>query len=233
MAVIKSKFLSAAFVGVLCCAVGVGFVATTLGTAYAAAAQGQQQGTGLSAVQIAAIQAQIKAAIDAANMKQFDAMMVDPQVQAICNCAMQDAANNLLRMCDNPARIAALAQAIADVTVTLVKNYDPKFAGEIASIILSVAMNSGVPSTAIGVGLGKGAQQVAQSDTMAATFIAQEIANEGTVDIANCFASAVGSQQLASIALGPPSTTGAGAGGPGAPGNGSPGVNPVLAVSPS
>ena len=101
---------------------------------------------------------------------------------------------------------------------------------------LASAMNAGVPASAIGAGLGKAAQQIAQGNGAAAILIAQVMANEGTADIDNCFASTVGSQQLASIALGPPNTTAAGGGGGaggGAPGNGAPGVAPVLATSAS
>jgi len=228
MVVLRKNIASAALAAMMCCAVGLGFVATTLGTAYA-----QPQAT-LTPAQISTIQAQIAATINAVNMQQFNTMVVDPAVLALCNCAQNtNTANNPNAACENPAKNAALAQAIADLLVSLVGTYGSGAAGEITSIILASAMSAGVPATAIGAGLGKGAQQLAQANGAAAILVAQVMANEGTLDIDNCFASTVGSQQLASIALGPPTNTGAGGGGGGAPGNDAPGVIPVLATSAS
>lgn len=202
-----------------------GFVATTFDTALA-----QGQPALLTPAQVAAIQAQVSAAINAASMQQFNIMVMDPAAIQLCNCTkpMPDQVNTM--QCDNPGRLAALAQAIANVTVDLVVTYGPAAAGDITSIILATAMSANVPPSAIGIGLARAANQIAISNNSAAILIAQDLASEGTADIDNCFA--LGDPVLAAVVLDPTIVVGAGPGQPGAP-NPPPPISPVLATNPS
>jgi hypothetical protein len=187
----------------------------------------------LNQQQIAAAQAQITAAINAANVAPLNTIVIDPTVQTWCNCAASTLPNTELltvdqQACADAARLSALAKAIADVTLALVGMHGPDAASEIASIVLATAMNLNVPPTAIGAGLGAAATQLAQADQDAAILVATVLANEGTVGIANCFAANVGFQQLALIALGLPEATAAG-GAIGPAGNPADDVAPVVA----
>src|SRR5262249_36503423 len=132
--------------------------------------------------------------------------------------------------CDNPGRLAALTQAIANVTVSLVGQYGPQTAGDVTSIILATAGAAGVPSAAIGTGLGRAATQIPLSNNAAAILIAQDLAAEGTADIDNCFANA--DPVLAAVVTEPP-TVGAPPTNPPDPPQTPPPINPVLATTPS
>ncbi len=202
----------------------VGFVATTFDTALA-----QGQPVLLTPAQVAAIQAQVTAAINAANMQQFNTMVMDPAAFQLCNCTRPTPDQVNTMQCDNPGRLAALAQAIANVIIDLVGTYGPATAGDIASIVLATAMNAGVPPSAIGIGFGRAATQIAVGNNAAAILIAQDLANEGTAEIDNCFALA--DPVLAAVVMDP---TGVGAPpAPPGPPQGPPTVTPVLATNPS
>jgi len=200
----------------------IGFVGTTLDTARA-------QVILLTPAQIQAIQAQVTAAINTANMQQFNVMVMDPAVVQLCNCNKPTPDQVSTMQCDNPARLAALAQAIANVELDLIATYGPQAAGDITSIVLATAMAANVPPNAIGIGLARAATQIAISNNAAAILIAQDLANEGTADVDNCFA--IGDPVLAAVVM-DPTTVGAPPAPPGPP-QGPPPVTPVLAVSPS
>ena len=200
----------------------VGFVGTTFDSARA-------QVVLLTPAQIAAIQAQVNAAINAASMQQFNIMVMDPAAVQLCNCSKPTPDQVSTMQCDNPGRLAALAQAIANVEIDLITTYGPQAAGDITSIVLATAMAANVPPSAIGIGLARAATQIAISNNAAAILIAADLANEGTADVDNCFA--VGDPVLAAVVM-DPTTVGAPPAPPGPP-QGPPPVTPVLAVSPS
>jgi len=209
----------------LSCFLGLGFAAAPLDSAFA-----QGQPAILTPQQVAAIQAQITAAINAANMQQFNTMVVDPAALVLCNCNRPNVDRANTMQCDNPARMAAVAQAIANVTVNLVAQFGPAAAGDITSIIVATSMGAGVPASAIGTGLGRAAQQLGTANGPAAILIAQDLANEGTADIQNCFSLA--DPILAAVVAGPPVTTGAPPAAP-TPPQGPPAITPVLALNAS
>jgi hypothetical protein len=106
----------------------VGLVATTFDRALA-----QAQPVLLTPAQVADIQAQVSAAITAANMQQFNTMVMDPTVVQLCNCTKPTPDQVSTMQCENPGRLAALAQAIATVTVNLIGVYGPQTAGDVTS----------------------------------------------------------------------------------------------------
>jgi hypothetical protein len=222
---LKGRLASLSLATALACCVGLGFVATTFDSALA-----QQQVVILTPAQVAAIQAQITAAINAANMQQFNNMVVDPAALIVCNSTRPNVDRVNTMQCDNAARTAALAQAITNVTLNLIGQYGPSAAGDLTSIIVATSMAAGVTPSAIGIGLGRAAQQLGTVNGPAATLIAQDLANEGTADINNCFS--LGDPILAAVVTGPPMTTGAPPAPPG-PSTTPPPVSPVLAVSAS
>jgi len=203
----------------------IGFVATTFDKAMA-----QAQPVILTPAQVADIQAQVTAAINAANMQQFNTMVLDPAAVQLCNCTRPTPDQVTTMQCDNPGRLAALTQAIATVTVNLINIYGPQAAGDITSVILATATAAGVPPAAIGTGLGRAAAQIAISNNAAAILIAQDLAAEGTADIDNCFALA--DPVLAAVVSEPP-VVGAPPTAPPGPPQGPPIINPVLANTPS
>jgi len=203
----------------------VGLVATTFDRALA-----QAQPVFLTPAQVADIQQQVTAAITAANMQQFNNMVVDPAAFQLCNCTKPTPDQVATMQCDNPGRLAALAQAIATVTVNLIGVYGPAAAGDVTSIILATATAANVPPSAIGTGLGRAANQIAISNNAAAILIAQDLAAEGTADIDNCFALA--DPVLAAVVTEPP-VVGAPPTAPPGPPQGPPTITPVLAVSES
>jgi len=152
---LKGRFASLGLAAALACFLGLGFVATTLDSALA-----QGQPVILTPVQVAAIQAQVTAAINAANMQQFNNMVVDPAALIVCNCTRPNVDQANTMQCDNPARTAALAQAITNVTLNLIGQFGPSAAGDVTSIIIATSMAAGVPPSAIGTGLGRAAQQI-------------------------------------------------------------------------
>src|SRR5258705_10644481 len=121
-----------------------GLVATTFDRAMA-----QAQPVLLNPAQVADIQAQVTAAITAANMQQFNTMVMDPAVVQLCNCTKPTPDQVSTMQCDNPGRLAALTQAIATVTVNLIGVHGPAAAGDGTSIIQATATNAGVPPSAI------------------------------------------------------------------------------------
>ena len=223
---LKGRLASLALAAALVCVLGLGFVATTLD---AALAQGQP--AILTPAQIAQIQAQITAAINAANMQQFNNMVVDPAALIVCNCNRPTVDQASTMQCDNAARTAALAQAIQTVTLNLIGQLGPSAAGDITSIVIATAMAQGVPPSAVGIGLGRAAQALGTVNGPAAVLIAQDLANEGTADIDNCFSFA---DPILAAVVQTPTTVGAGPQpNPPGPPVGPPGVNPVLALTPS
>ena len=223
---LKGRFASLGLAAALACFLGLGFVATTLDSALA-----QGQPVILTPVQVAAIQAQVTAAINAANMQQFNNMTVDPAALIVCNCTRPNVDQANTMQCDNPARTAALAQAITNVTLNLIGQFGPSAAGDVTSIIVATSMAAGVPPSAIGTGLGRAAQQIGVGNGPAAILIAQDLANEGTADIDNCFSLA--DPILAAVVTGPPTTVGVGPPRPPGPPIAPPPIAPVLAVSAS
>jgi hypothetical protein len=219
---IQRKLLSFVVAAAL---LGLGFVATTFDSALA-----QGQAVILAPAQVAAIQAQITAAINAANMQQFNNMVVDPAALIVCNCTRPNVDRVNTMQCDNAARTAALAQAITNVTLNLIGQFGPSAAGDITSIVIATSMAQNVPASAVGIGLGRAAQQLGTTNGPAAILIAQDLANEGTADIDNCFSLA--DPILAAVVTGPPVTTGAPPTPPGPP-TAPPPIAPVLAVSAS
>ena len=222
----RGRLASLGLAGALAFLLGLGFVATTFDSALA-----QNQPVILNPAQVAQIQAQITAAIDAANMQQFNTMVVDPAALIVCNCnrPMVDQANTM--QCDNAARLGALAQAITNVTLNLIGQFGPAAAGDITSIIIATSMAQNVPPTAVGIGLGRAAQQLGTTNGPAAILIAQDLANEGTQDIDNCFSRA--DPILAAVVQTPTPIVGAGPPTPPGPPVGPPPIAPVLAVSAS
>src|SRR3954471_23318448 len=78
---LRGRLASLALAVALSCFLGLGFAAAPLDSAFA-----QGQPAILTPQQVAAIQAQITAAINAANMQQFNTMVVDPAALVLCNC---------------------------------------------------------------------------------------------------------------------------------------------------
>ena len=222
---LKGRLASLALAATLVCMLGLGFVATTLDSALA-----QGQPVILTPAQVAQIQAQITAAINAANMQQFNTMVVDPAALIVCNCNRPNVDQANTMQCDNAARTAALATAIQNVMLNLIGQFGPSSAGDITSIVVATAMAQGVPPSAVGIGLGRAAQALGTANGPAAILIAQDLANEGTADIDNCFSLA--DPILAAVVTGNPVTTGAPPTPPGPP-VGPPPIAPVLAISAS
>src|SRR5258708_32767629 len=95
---LKSRLASLGMATSLTCLLGLGFVATTLDSALA-----QGQPVILTPAQVATIQAQINAAITAANMQQFNTMVADPAALIVCNCTRPNVDRANTMQCDNPA----------------------------------------------------------------------------------------------------------------------------------
>ncbi len=172
----------------LAVAVGGTGVAGLVAALLPSVANADQQQTSLFAFtpkQAAASQAQIQSAITATNSRPF---------------------------ANVKARQDVLAATIAVTTEGLIANYGPGAASAITSIIIATAGDEGAPPASIGVGLGQAATQLALSNPAAATVIARTVANEGTADMGQSFASAVtasgDSAQLASMATSNPEVTG-------------------------
>jgi hypothetical protein len=114
----------------------------------------------LAAEQVVEIQAAVQAVIDAVNEQII---------------ATQD------------ERDAAMANAIASVTVNLIATYGTTAAEEISLLVVTSASEANIAGHVIGAGLGQAATQIAESDPVTAARIAAAVGSGGVAGMLAAF----------------------------------------------